>query len=105
MSDIISASRGVVYDRQSLPQQGVLLGQLLVGAVETEIVAHLAAPLVDLAHDIVGGVHHTVAMEALAVGEQQDGNHLEQDEQDHEVMFDDETPQVVHSFLMLNAEC
>jgi hypothetical protein len=76
---------------------------LLVGAVEAEIVTHFAAPFVDFAHDIISRVHHAVTMEALAVGEQQDGNHLEQDEQDDEVMLNDETPQVVHGCF--NAEC
>jgi hypothetical protein len=75
-----------------LSEQGILFGKLLVGAVEAEIVAHLAAPPVDFAHDIISRVHHAVAMKALAVGEQQDGNHLEQDEQDDEVVFNDETP-------------
>ena len=100
LADIVSASRGVVHDRKPLPEQGILFGQLLVGAVETKIVAHLTAPLVDFAHDIVGGVHHTVTMKALAVGEQQNGNHLEQDEQDDEVMLDNKTPQVVHVLII-----
>ena len=79
-----------------MAEHGVLFGQLLVGIVETEIVAHLTTPLINLAHDIVGGVHHTIAMETLTVGEQQDGNHLEQDEQDDEVIFQNKTPKIVH---------
>ena len=85
-----------------MAEHGVLFGQLLVGIVEAEIVTHLAAPLIDLAHGIVGGVHQAVAVKVLAVGEQQDGNHLEQDEQDDEVIFQNETPKIVHFF---NSEC
>ena len=102
-SDVVGAGGGVVHDRQPLPEHGVLFSQLFVGTVEAEIIAYFATPFADFAHDIVGGVHHAVAVEALAVGEQQNGNHLEQDEQDDEVMLDDKTPQVVHRCF--NAEC
>jgi hypothetical protein len=88
-----------------LPEHGILFGKLLIGFVETEIISYRAAPLIDFAHDIVGGVHHTIAVESLAVGKQQDRNHLEQDEQDDEVVLDNETPQVIHRCLMQNAEC
>ena len=104
-SDVVGAGGGVIHDRQLLPEHGILFGQLFVGFVEAEIIPYLAAPFIDLAHNVVGGVHHTVEVESLAVGKQQDGNHLEQDEQDDEVMLDDETPQVIHIVLMLNAEC
>ena len=100
LADVVSAGGGVIHDRQLLPEHGILFRQLFVGFVEAEIIPYLAAPLIDFAHNVVGGVHHAVAVESLAVGKQQDGNHLEQDEQDDEVMLDDETPQVIHVLII-----
>ena len=96
--DVIDVGCGVVNDGKLFPEHGVFLGQLLVGGVEAEIIAHFAAPFVDFPDRVVGGVHHAIAVEILATGEQQNRNHLEQDKEDDEVMFQYETPQVIHVF-------
>jgi len=102
-ADVVNADGSVVHDGELFPEHGVFFGQLLVGGVEAEIVAHFAAPLVDFAHGVIGGVHHAVAVEVLATGKQQNRNHLKQDKEDDEVVLYDETPQVIHVFIRLRA--